>query len=454
MPAKKERKNKINLATAILSFMQQTQIAKPELIEAINDTFRRTYLHQISSVLKGKSIELKNSESLQTKIKFNKQNTKISFFVSKLVVRKVENPYLEIDFKDAIILDPKINLNEYLDVQLYVEDFSVTTITQFRQILKQKLYDLNVTRIYNDFISLKGQVVPGVVEKVEEFYAFVNVNDYSCFLPKKAQFNNEELAIGKRFVFYVEEVLEKSKGSQVVLSRNDDNLLFSLFRAEVPEYEKKMVSIVNRTRVPGVSSILVVKSENANVDPVGAFLGASSHRVKAVSSLINDEKIEIVKYDDDLLQFVVNLMNPVQIYGYSFKKNPLYEEFEHQEKTKAAERADLAHDENYEIIDNEFAVLIKNKKTRERKHIYKKQIVLVVAQEDLPIALGRKGQNAKSCSILTKCNIKFYTIDIADNEHVGYTKISSSKYYPKINAQKNNLKTGQIEEEDNNSLVD
>ena len=436
----KSRSKKINLSSVLLSFAQQTQINRSVLIEAINDTFKKAYRHAI--IKKHSEIYTHTNELLlsdiKTKTVFDDKKNRLRFYVTKTVMSRVHQPHKQIKFIDAVKLDPNAKLKNDIDVEIFVDDFATPEVLQFRQVLKQKLHDISVEKIYNDFIALKGQAVMATVENVYPTYAFVSINEYSCFLPKAAWIPNEELTIGKRIIVYISDVLQKSPGSQVIVSRRANELLFAILRREVVEYDKGILSIVNFVRQPGNRSVLVIKSNEPNIEPVGSFLGVNSERIKAVSSLLSDEKIEIVKYDEDLKQYIMNLLYPARVVGFKIGPNDLKEK-----------EAELQAEKNSQNPDD----------TRNRTfRIFKYKADVVVRNEDLYLAIGKKGQTVRFASNLADCNINVIMESKALEEHLDFTRVSDKDYEESmeksVSTRKNATGLESTDTEDNESLLE
>ena len=424
MKKKETKKKQIHLATALLSFINQTKIEETSLIEVINDTFKKAYSHHINVLMKDQQKEI---PPLKSEVKFNKPKTKISFFIYKKVVRTIENPLIEIKLKEAIAIDPDAKKDDEVLTEVYVEDFPSTLIFHFRQILKQKLHELNVEKTYKQFLPLKETVVSCVVDSVHDNYAFVNVNGYTCFLPKSAQLPNEELKIGKKMVVFITNVLPNSRGSQVTVSRKISKLLLALLKLEVIEYQQGIIDVVKFVRMPGERTILVVDSKDPNVDPLGAFLGQGSNRIKSVSSLLNDEKISIAKYDKDIKKLIVNLLNPARVKGIKIMDNDEY-------ATELSQKTD-------ESKQTEETV----KKT---KLAFPQKAIVVVKNEDLFLALGKKGSLVRAASKLTQCYIEIMLESNAIEQHLKYDPIEASSYDRKSERNQESIAASKKDDED------
>jgi N utilization substance protein A len=221
-----------------------------------------------------------------------------------------------------------------------------------KQVIIQQVRDAERENIFNEYKDRKGEIITGIVRRFERNDLIVDLGRTEAILRSRDQVPRESYRPGERIVAYVKDIEREAKGPQVILSRADVGLLIKLFESEVPEIYESIVKIVAASREPGVRSKIAVQSKDADVDPVGACVGVKGSRVQAVVQELRGERIDIVPYDRDPARFVCNAIAPAEI---------------------------------SRVIINE------------SDHAME----LVVPDEKLSLAIGRKGQNVRLASQLS-----------------------------------------------------
>ncbi len=221
-----------------------------------------------------------------------------------------------------------------------------------KQVIIQQVRDAERENIFNEYKDRKGEIITGIVRRFERNDIIVDLGRTEAILRSRDQVPRESYRPGERIVAYVKDIEREAKGPQIILSRADVGLLIKLFESEVPEIYEAIVKIVAASREPGVRSKIAVQSKDLDVDPVGACVGVKGSRVQAVVQELRGERIDIVPYDRDPARFVCNAIAPAEI---------------------------------SRVIINE------------ADHAME----LVVPDEKLSLAIGRKGQNVRLASQLT-----------------------------------------------------
>ncbi|HXW53657.1 MAG TPA: transcription termination factor NusA [Myxococcota bacterium] len=278
----------------------------------------------------------------------------------------------EIYFKDALKLDPELTeeaVGEDLGVKLESKEFGRIAAQNAKQIIVQRVREAERLIVYNEYKDRKGEIVTGTVRRFERGDVIVDLGRAEAVLPTSEQIPKENIRIHDRLVAYVVDVLEVSRGAQIILSRTHPNLVVKLFEQEVPEIAEGIVTIENAAREPGFRTKISVRSKDSDVDPVGACVGMKGSRVQAVVQELRGEKIDIVPFDTDDARFVCNALAPAEV------TRVLINEDEHN-------------------------------------------MQIVVPDEQLSLAIGRRGQNVRLASQLTgwKIDIQPESKAVAEKE--------------------------------------
>ncbi len=182
-----------------------------------------------------------------------------------------------------------------------------------KQVIIQKVKESERNRIAKDYQSKIGQTVSVVVKRVDKGLVFVDLGGIDGFIPKSESIPNELVKKGDRIKVYVKEVNTTGRGVQIILSRNNNNLLKSLFEMEVPEISQGVIQIMGIARDPGLRAKIALRSRDKRIDAVGSAIGMRGSRIQAVSDSINGERIDVILWDDDIAQFVINALAPAKV---------------------------------------------------------------------------------------------------------------------------------------------
>lgn len=261
----------------------------------------------------------------------------------------------EIYFKDAVKLDPDLTeeaLGEDLGVKLESREFGRIAAQNAKQIIVQRVREAERLMIYNEYKDRKGEIVAGTVRRFERGDVIVDLGRAEAILPTSEQIPKENIRVHDRIVAYVVDVLEMARGAQIILSRTHPNLVVKLFEQEVPEISEGIVTIESAAREAGFRTKISVRSKDPDVDPVGACVGMKGSRVQAVVQELRGEKIDIVPFDSDEARFVCAALAPAEV---------------------------------TRVLINES----------------QRNMQIVVPDEQLSLAIGRRGQNVRLASQLT-----------------------------------------------------
>ncbi|MBI5588017.1 MAG: transcription termination/antitermination protein NusA [Deltaproteobacteria bacterium] len=244
---------------------------------------------------------------------YQEEMGEIELFLFKTVVEEPENPDLEISFEQARELDPEAALGDSIGVKLDAREFGRIDAQTAKQIIIQKVREAERNIVFSEYSAKKGEIITGIVQRFEKGDIIVDLGRAEAVLPKKEQVRREGYRQGERIRGVVLDVKTEAKGPQVIISRTHPGFLIKLFQMEVPEIYEGIVEIMGAAREPGDRAKIAVASNNSDVDPVGACVGVKGSRVQAVVQELKGEKIDIVHWADEPAVFVKNTLSPAQI---------------------------------------------------------------------------------------------------------------------------------------------
>jgi transcription termination/antitermination protein NusA len=291
-------------------------------------------------------------------VNIDRRSGEINMHAVKTVVETIVNSYAEISLKDAKEIDSDAEIGDEVEIFIPFEEFGRNAIASAKQILIQKVREAERETVYNEYIKKVGDLVTGTVQQVDKGNIIINLGRAEAILPLKEQISKEKYRQGDRIRALVLECQKSQRGPQVVLSRASNALLQRLFELEVPEIFERIIEIKTVAREPGERAKVAVVSADERIDPVGACVGVKGVRVQAIVRELNNERIDIVPYHPDPEIFVTRALAPAKVV-----------------------RIDAISEEN--------------------------TMTVVVADDQLSLAIGKGGQNARLASKLTgwKVNI-------------------------------------------------
>jgi N utilization substance protein A len=295
--------------------------------------------------------------------RFDRESGALAVFARKRVLEEVTDPDLEISPGDAEAQELPANEEGVVEIpkpQEELQQLGRIAAQAAKQIIFQKVREAERDNIYKEYADRVGEMINGLVKRFERGTIIVDLGRTEAVLPKKEQSKAERYSQGDRIRAIIVEVDHNAKGPQVIISRTDERLLMKLFEMEVPEIYDGTVLIERAVRDPGDRAKVAVRSKDRDVDPVGACVGMKGSRVQSIIRELRGEKIDIVQYSDDISGFVTNALNPAKI-------------------------------NRVQLVDPETQGL-----------------EVVVDDEQLSLAIGKKGQNVRLASRLSgwKIDIK------------------------------------------------
>lgn len=298
----------------------------------------------------------------EVRVAINTNTGDIDVYVSREVVEKVGDERFEISLSDAKVIKKNAEIGDLIEFHEKADSFGRVAAQTAKQVILQRLREAEREVIMIEFEDKIGTVVNGVVSRVEGRIVRIDLGKTQAIMPASEQIQNERYHPGQRLKVYLRDIERGVRGPQLVVSRGNTEFVEWLFRGEVPEMENNSVSIKVIAREAGVRSKIAVTSSVPGVDPVGTFVGGHGTRVNAVMSEIGEqEKIDIIVWDEDPKTFLINALSPTKVTKVTLDENS-------------------------------------------------KKAVVHVPEDQLSIAIGKSGQNVRLASKLTG-----YEIDIVSD---------------------------------------
>ena len=251
--------------------------------------------------------------SQNIKVVIDRESGNVACYAQKTVASPVEDPQLEISLEMARVLNPNYVVGDVVDLEVTPKDFGRISAQTAKQGVVQSIREAERNNTYDQFIELKEKLVTARVERVNEGRVYVSIGNVECSLSKSEQVRGEELRPGQYIKVYVMDVQKKPKGTQIFISRSHPGLVRKLFELEIPEIADGTVEIKGIAREAGSRTKIAVYSNDENVDPVGACVGNRGSRVQSIVDELNDEKIDIIVWDENPTVLISNVLRPAVV---------------------------------------------------------------------------------------------------------------------------------------------
>ena len=253
----------------------------------------------------------KSEEDLQSR--YDPESGTIEVFAVKRIVEEVEDDETEMGLPDALGIDETFIVGDYIEIPKPTLELGRIAAQTAKQVITQKVREAEREIVFEEFSGQVGQVVNGIVRRFEGRDIILDIGRTEAILPLPEQSRNELYKQGDRIRAVIIKVHRLTKGPQIVVSRADPSLLIRLFETEIPEVYDATVVIKNAVREGGERAKVAVASRDETVDPVGACVGMKGSRINAVIRDLKGEKIDIIQYSGDILDYTVNALNPAKI---------------------------------------------------------------------------------------------------------------------------------------------
>jgi N utilization substance protein A len=332
---------------AIEEIAKEKGISQDKLMSVLQTSLIAAYKNNYKA--EGQSISVRFDTDMELHI-----------YVQKTVVEDVVSSDMQISLEEARELNPALDVGDIVEIEVTPTDFKRKVATNAKQNVRNNLLAIERNIILEEFKNREGDLITGIVERISNNNVFINLGKTEALLLPKEQVPTESYNHGDRIKVYIAEVKEATQGPKIILSRTHPGLLLRLMELEVPEIHDGVVQVKSVAREAGNRSKIAVHSVDPNVDPVGSCVGGKGTRIKAVVDELHGERIDVIPWDKDPALFVANSLSPAKV-------------------TKV------------EIQEGE-----------------EKIARVIVPDDQLSLAIGREGQNARLAAKLTgwKIDIK------------------------------------------------
>jgi len=297
-------------------------------------------------------------------IDFDEEKWDFRVYQKKEVVEQADNQKTQISLGEAQSVQPDVQVGEYVRIEIAPGNFGRIAAQTAKQVIIQKIKEAERKSIFAEYKKREGDIIAGIVKKQSHSNVIVDLGRTEGILPFKEQSPRDVYRFGERMKFCLQEVSEKERGPQIILSRAAPEMVRLLFEMEVPEIYDGVVEIRSLAREAGYRTKVAVVSHDANVDAVGACVGMKGMRVRTIVDELRGEKIDVIKWSDDIKTFVANALSPAEITNI--------------------------------VVDEQL-----------------KSILVTVSHDQLSVAIGKRGQNARLASKLTD-----WEVDIIDEKRL------------------------------------
>ena len=282
------------------------------------------------------------------------KNGDIIVFAEKTIVEKVEDEVKEISLEEAKKKRKTSKVGDVVKVIIVPKDFGRIAVQKGKQIIVQKLREKEKEVRFNEYQEKKGEIITGIVQKATEGKSVIlDLGKLEGIMPLKEQVEKDKYAVNQKIRVYVQDIVKREKGDvQVIVSRRANDFLKRLFEYEIPEIDEGLIEVKSVSREPGVRSKVAVYSKNENIDPVGSCIGPKGLRIESIKKELRGEKIDVVEWSEDPAKLIAQALLPAEIMAIDIN-----------EETRFAQ--------------------------------------VIVADDQLTLAIGKKGQNVRLAVELT-----------------------------------------------------
>jgi N utilization substance protein A len=256
----------------------------------------------------------RNFHSAQNvRVDINRETGRVRVFARKTVVEEALDPRMEISLEAAREINPNYALDDIVEIEVTPADFGRIAAQTAKQVVTQRIREAERNIIYNNFIDREEDIVTGIVQRSDSRNYFIDLGRVEALLPHTETMPGERFKHGDRVKTYITKVEKSTKGPQIFVSRTHPGLLKRLFELEVPEIFDGVIEIKSIAREAGQRSKVAVYSRDPNVDAVGACVGHKGVRVQTIVNELRGEKIDIIRYSDDLSEWIAASLSPSKV---------------------------------------------------------------------------------------------------------------------------------------------
>lgn len=376
MAAKRKNSSAQELLAAMDVLEREKGIKKEVIIDALTDALANAYKKNY------------DDNNARVEVTIDDHSGAFKVYVYKKVVEEVINPVEEISLRDALEISHGYELGDDLRQEVTPANFGRIAAQTAKNVVLQKLREEERRIVYEKYKRLQDDLVDGEIAREDRRYIYIDLGGgVEAAMNKHDQMPNEHYRVHDRVQVYVTRVLEETKGPQVFVSRTAPDLLKRLFEKEVPEISQGIVEIKNIVREAGDRAKVAVFSRDTNVDPVGTCVGPRGSRVQAIVNQLGGENIDIVKFEEEPEEFIRNALNPAEVKGVLFDEN------------------------NGEV--EELEQVDEDGEARQRIH---HGCTVIVPDNQLSLAIGKRGQNVRLAAQLTGYKIDIKPLSEVDDQ--------------------------------------
>lgn len=267
------------------------------LKEAIEKAYKKNYM----------------SPEARVRVDIDEKNGHIRVFELRTVVDNLDDEDLELSLDEARDINANYQIGDVVETEVDTETIGRLAAIQTKQLFRQKIRETEKEALYNEFADKKDDIITGIVDRVEDKFAIVNIGKTGAFLASNQQIPREKIREGQHLKVYVSDVDRGTKGTHIVVSRTEPNFVKRLFELEVPEVYDGTVEIKSVSREPGERSKVAVYTAHENIDPIGSCVGPKGSRVKNVVDELQGEMIDIIEWSSDPVIFISHALSPSNV---------------------------------------------------------------------------------------------------------------------------------------------
>ena len=393
----------IKIGTALFEACEELErergISKEVLIASLCDAMVAAYK---------KHMHIKEATNIEAIL--DEQSGEIGVFRTKLVVEdaNVEDADEQISLSDAKEIVEDVEVGDEIKIEVTPEQFGRIAAQSAKQVITQRIREAERNLVLQEFMEKKGTLTTGIIQRVENRNVIVNIGKTDAIMPQKEQIPGEYYKPGNRIRVFVLNVKETTKLPQVIVSHAHAEIVRELFELEVPEIEDGIVEIKSISREAGYRTKIAVWSNDPEVDSVGACIGPRGSRIQTIVSELKNEKIDIVRYSEDPVEYIVNALSPSRVVSVDI----------------------LADDE------------------------YSHEAMVVVPDDQLSLAIGREGQNVRLAHKLTGWKIDIKSVSQMERAEAQNINNYVEEESEEEDYEENDELQQEIEEEMNQQAVD
>ncbi|MFR6609054.1 MAG: transcription termination factor NusA [[Clostridium] innocuum] len=277
------------------------KLSKEVVVEALQEALAKAFR---------KHIEIPDA---LVRVDVNEKSGDIKVYQQRLIVENVEDDELEISLEDAKRVNQELELGGVVEEEVSIADLGRAAVILAKNVMKQKIREAEKLVVYEEYCDKVEEMVMGTIESVEEKFCVVNIGKTLALMPKNQQIPNERYREGEMIRVVITEVNKETKGAQVLVSRGDATLVKRLFEKEVPEIFQGIIEIKAIAREAGERTKMAVYSHNENIDPIGACIGPRGQRVQVIIDELGGEKIDIFEWSEDVTELIKNALSPAEV---------------------------------------------------------------------------------------------------------------------------------------------